>query len=282
MRRSPDLFGASRHSKSAPMGKRHHRRYVSFDGASDMMAAAAREDRKRNTNDDSYLDLSRGEREWLTLLRQRPELEDQGEMSKWMDKILTLSEESKLKQAPTTSHQPNQEPMVEPPAAIDPVNLLGLKHSFMDSTAPRSVQSSPPMPPLPESKIAVAPKPLTIGDALAPEGITGSNIPPTVSPSPAEAGLETATEMPTNMDVETHVPTNTPGFGGQSSHEHKQTSPFAPQNRNDPARVSLTDMDRAEAEVPMEMELEPVANTWISDAELAAVLGETPSLRPTN
>lgn len=90
--------------------KPRHRRVVSFDAAKQLRAAqqqaaargAAAAQPMARARTKTFLDLSGNEKEWLTLLHQRPDLEQESMMSSWMDKIISFSEEkgSALRRGP--------------------------------------------------------------------------------------------------------------------------------------------------------------------------------------
>jgi hypothetical protein len=100
-----------------------HRRVVSFD-ANKRAAAAAQQAALGRTIPSgpravkSFLDLNPSEKEWLQLLHQRPDLEEDAMMSSWMDKIISFSEEKALSSrgpaAMNSMHQSHFAPMSQP------------------------------------------------------------------------------------------------------------------------------------------------------------------------
>lgn len=95
-------------------GKPHHRRVVSFEG------------RRRQLEGQ----LCPDEHEWLRLLHQRPDVEDQPKMSEWMGKIMMISERmrAELKKA-TESNDMVKTMTVEAPHTKAPTIAQSRKNS---------------------------------------------------------------------------------------------------------------------------------------------------------
>jgi hypothetical protein len=88
-------FAASAVVSGASMIQPNHRRVVSFDASKRAAAAAqaAMLGGRPAPVVKSFYDLNSNEKEWLQLLHQRPDLEQDAMMSSWMDKIISFSEE---------------------------------------------------------------------------------------------------------------------------------------------------------------------------------------------
>lgn len=141
-------------SSPTPAPRRLHKRVVSFDGNNSKRRSLITEN---NADDDNSNNNSAGaiinetmvnenEQHWLELLNQRPETQDQKEMTAWMDKVIDFSDVSSSQRSgskPRSVVAPPSTRIVTPPAAQVSPMVTSIPSTTWDATAIGDALTSP-------------------------------------------------------------------------------------------------------------------------------------------
>lgn len=154
--------------------KSSHRRQVSFGSSSSSSSSSSSEEQQQ----EAKVGLSTFEQEWISLLHDRPEVQEKEKMSAWMSKVMKLANDHQEKAALSTN------------SSVPPVVL---RSNCLSTTTPQTVASSSSLQGL------VIPTTATATTNTTPDATPSSTMPPpaavatTTAPSPKPNNTATTT-----------------------------------------------------------------------------------------